>query len=49
MPIVMATLDFENKQIKITEPYETTDNKEKDFEYFHSFYKGVKGKHPELS
>jgi 1-acyl-sn-glycerol-3-phosphate acyltransferase len=49
VPIVMATLDFENKQIKITEPYETTDNKEKDFEYFHSFYKGVKGKHPELS
>lgn len=49
VPIVMATLDFENKQIKISDPYETTVSKEKDFEYFDSFYKGVKGKHPELS
>tara|TARA_R110002072_G_scaffold33696_4_gene101804 strand:- start:1767 stop:2306 length:540 start_codon:yes stop_codon:yes gene_type:complete len=48
VPIVMATLDFENKQIKISEPYDTTDSKEKDFEYFHSFFKGVKGKKPEL-
>lgn len=48
VPIVMATLDFANKQIKISEPYYTTDSKEKDFEYFHSFFKGVKGKHPEL-
>lgn len=49
VPIVMATLDFENKQIKISETYDTTDSKEKDFEYFHSFFKGVKGKKPELS
>lgn len=49
VPVVMATLDFENKQVKISEPYYTTDDKDKDFEYFHSFYKGVKGKHPELS
>ena len=48
VPIVMAALDFENKQIKISEPYDTTDSKEKDFEYFHSFFKGVKGKKPEL-
>ncbi len=49
VPIVMATLDFENKQVKISEPYQTTDDKEKDFEHFHSFFKDVKGKHPELS
>ena len=49
VPIVMATLDFENKQIKFSEPYETTDNKEKDFKHFHNFFKGVKGKHSELS
>ncbi|QNM86416.1 1-acyl-sn-glycerol-3-phosphate acyltransferase [Polaribacter pectinis] len=48
VPIVMATLDFENKQIKISEPYYTTANKDKDFEVFHSFYKGIKGKNPEL-
>ena len=49
VPIVMATLDFEHKQIKFSEPYETTNNKEKDFEYFHAFFKGVKGRHSELS
>ena len=49
VPIVMATLDFEHKQIKFSKPYETTNNKEKDFEYFYSFFKGVKGCHSELS
>ena len=48
VPIVMATLDFENKQIKISEPYFTTDNKEEDFNVFYTFYKNVKGKNPEL-
>jgi len=38
VPIVMATLDYKNKQVKISEPYYTTDNKEKDFEYFKSFF-----------
>ena len=47
VPIVMATLDFENKQVKFSEPYYTTENKEKDFEYFKSFYKGVQGKKPD--
>jgi hypothetical protein len=49
VPIVMATLDFENKQIKFSEPYDTTNDKEKDFKHFHAFFKGVKGKHSELS
>ena len=49
VPIVMATLDFENKQIKFSEPYDITDDKEKDFKHFHNFFKGVKGKHSELS
>ena len=49
VPIVMATLDFENKQIKFSDPYETTKKKEKDFKHFHNFFKGVKGKHSELS
>lgn len=49
VPIVMATLDFENKRIKISDPYYTTDDKEKDFKFFHLFYKDVKGKRPELS
>ncbi|MEN8965378.1 MAG: acyltransferase, partial [Polaribacter sp.] len=49
VPIVMATLDFENKKVKISKPYYTTDNKEKDFELYHQFFKDVKGKNPELS
>ena len=47
VPIVMATLDFGKKQVKISEPYHPTDDIEKDFEYFKSFYKGVLGKKPE--
>ena len=49
VPIVMATLDFENKTIKISEPYYPTENKEKDFDFFKAFYLNVKGKNPELS
>jgi len=49
VPIVMATLDFENKKIKISDPYYTTEDKEKDFKLFYAFYKNVKGKNPELS
>ncbi|GGG98599.1 acyltransferase [Polaribacter pacificus] len=48
VPIVLATLDFGNKEVKISDPYYLTDNKEKDFEYFKSFYENVEGKHPEL-
>ncbi|WP_053977705.1 1-acyl-sn-glycerol-3-phosphate acyltransferase [Mangrovimonas xylaniphaga] len=49
VPIIMFTLDFENKQNLISEPFYPTDNKEADFEYMKSFFKGVKGKIPELS
>ncbi|MFY0604345.1 MAG: 1-acyl-sn-glycerol-3-phosphate acyltransferase [Flavobacteriaceae bacterium] len=48
VPIVMATLDFGNKQVKVSAPYYLTDDKDKDFKHFHTFYKGVKGKNPEL-
>jgi 1-acyl-sn-glycerol-3-phosphate acyltransferase len=49
VPIVMVGLDFENKQIKISEPYYLTENFEKDFEVFQDFYRDIKGKNPELS
>ena len=48
VPIVMATLDFGKKQVKVSDPYLPTDDMEKDFAYFHSFYEGVQGKNPEL-
>ena len=49
VPIVMATLDFENKKLKISAPYYTTDSKEADFKHLKGFYLNVKGKNPELS
>lgn len=48
VPIVMFTLDFGNRQIAISEPYFTTEDKEKDFAHFYAYYKGIKGKKPEL-
>ena len=49
VPIIMFTLDFINKQNKISEPFYPTDNVEEDFKFMHLFFKGVKGKIPENS
>ncbi|RXP45571.1 acyltransferase [Lutibacter sp. HS1-25] len=47
VPIVMMAFDFGNKQIKFSEPYYLTDDKEKDFNFIYDFYRGIKGKIPE--
>lgn len=49
VPIVMVTLNFGEKEFKISEPYYPTDNKEEDFKFFYKYYEGVKGKIPEFS
>ena len=49
VPIVMITLDFQHKQLKVSEPYYLTDDMEADFRDFHQYFDGVVGKHPELS
>ncbi|NNC49470.1 MAG: acyltransferase [Flaviramulus sp.] len=49
VPIIMFTLDFQNKQNKISEPFYPTDDVEADFKYMYSFFEGVKGKIPEYS
>lgn len=49
VPIVMATMNFEHKEFKISEPFYPTDNKDEDFKVFENYFKGVKGKIPELS
>lgn len=49
VPIIMFTLDFANKQNKISEPFYPTNNIEADFKYIHNFYKDVVGKISENS
>ena len=49
VPIIMFTLDFKNKQNKISEPFYTTDDIEADFRFMKQFYKGVVGKIPGYS
>ncbi|HLT33989.1 MAG TPA: 1-acyl-sn-glycerol-3-phosphate acyltransferase [Aquaticitalea sp.] len=44
VPIIMFTLDFENKQNKISEPFYPTDDIYGDLNYIKSFFIGVKGK-----
>ncbi|WP_298239409.1 1-acyl-sn-glycerol-3-phosphate acyltransferase [uncultured Algibacter sp.] len=46
VPIIMFTMDFENKQNKISQPFYPTSNIEADFKYMRSFFKDVKGKVP---
>ncbi|MFD1061642.1 1-acyl-sn-glycerol-3-phosphate acyltransferase [Winogradskyella litorisediminis] len=46
VPIIMFTLDFKNKQNKISEPYYLTDDKDADFKILKSFFEGVEGKIP---
>lgn len=44
VPIIMFTLDFKNKQNKISEPFYPTNDIKADFEFMQSFYEGVIGK-----
>lgn len=44
VPIIMFTLDFKNKQNKVSEPFYPTNDIEADFIYMYNFYKGVIGK-----
>lgn len=39
VPVVMATLDFGNKYIKVSEPFYPTSNKDRDFEFMRGFFK----------
>lgn len=44
VPIIMFTLDFENKQNRISQPFYPTNDVKADFEFMQSFFQGVKGK-----
>lgn len=49
VPIVMVAFDYAKKQVKLSEPLWTTDNMNLDFRKVRQFFKGVKGRIPELS
>ena len=49
VPIVMTALDFGKKQVKISNPFYPTEDREADFTIIKNFYKDVKGKVPENS
>lgn len=49
VPIIMFTLDFENKENRFSEPFYPTYDKEADFKFMRKFFEGVKGKVPEYS
>ncbi|WP_026752881.1 1-acyl-sn-glycerol-3-phosphate acyltransferase [Sediminibacter sp. Hel_I_10] len=49
LPIIMFTLDFQNKKNHISQPFYPTDNMEADFKFMKSFFDGVVGKKPEYS
>lgn len=44
VPIVMVTLDFKDKQLKISRPYYLTNNMDTDFKFFESYFQGIQGK-----
>ena len=46
VPIVMIALDYANKEIRISPPFYTSDDYQKDLNFIKSFYKGVVGKVP---
>jgi 1-acyl-sn-glycerol-3-phosphate acyltransferase len=48
VPIVMGKLDWERKEIVVSEPFMPTGDKEADFDFILDYYKGTKGRHPEL-
>jgi 1-acyl-sn-glycerol-3-phosphate acyltransferase len=47
VPILLCRFDYGNKRVDFSEPFYTTDDKEADFQYIESYFKGVVGKIPE--
>ncbi len=49
VPVISVALDFENKQIVISKPFNLTEDINEDINHLRSFFKGFKGKIPEYS
>ncbi|HNA42164.1 MAG TPA: acyltransferase, partial [Saprospiraceae bacterium] len=48
IPLVLCKFDWGNKEVVFDKPFYTTDDEKKDFERIYAYFKGVKGKNPEL-
>jgi hypothetical protein len=48
VPLVMCGFDFEKKKIILEKPLKLSENIDDDMEKILSFYRGIKGKYPEL-
>lgn len=49
IPMIFAAFDFGKKEVRFSDPYLPTDDKEKDFQVLEDFFKGVSGKFPKQS
>lgn len=49
IPIIPVAFDYGKKEVKIHEPYQTTNDIQHDFKVLKSYYNGVLGKFPEKS
>jgi uncharacterized protein YccT (UPF0319 family) len=49
VPIVMVAFDFANKEIRIEQPFYTTNDEAADFKKIIQYFAPVQGKYPELS
>ena len=47
VPIIMVSFDYKKKIVKFSDPFYTSNDKEKDFSKIHKFYQGVQGKNAE--
>jgi len=47
VPVVMAALDFKNKEVRIAKPYFLTENMDDDMNFFRRYFENVQGKIPE--
>ena len=47
VPIIFNVFNFDKKEYIVSEPYYLTGNMEKDFLFFHNYYKDMKGKFPD--
>ena len=49
VPIISASLNFKDKEIKISDPYYITGDIDKDIKHLKLFFKGIRGRVPECS